>query len=98
MNTPKIVNSSKLNNDVNNLWLNIENDLIKHLMDERDLNENQYYMVVSYSGNKFFPTKIKLESYLKSLDPLYEFNKLSELVINLIGKNLIVDSTITKLT
>ena len=88
MNNPQVVN---------NLWLNIENNLIKHLMDERVLNENQSYMVVSYSGNKFFPTKIQLESYLKSLDPLFEYKKLSELVINLIDKNLIVDSTITKL-
>ena len=81
--------------EINQSFALHECKLTKHLMDERLLN-NQMYMVVSFSGNKFFDTKIKLEKYLVSLAPNFIYNMLSELVLYLIENEIIIDSTITK--
>jgi hypothetical protein len=44
-----------------------EHDLFMYLMDKKYINKQSCYIVVSFSGNKFFENKIELENYLISL-------------------------------
>ncbi len=78
-------------------FLRHEHDLLMYLMDKKYINKESCYMVVSFSGNKFFENKIELENYLISLAPSnFMYNFLSELAYYLIENEIIVDVTMTK--
>lgn len=79
-----------------NAFLRHERNLVIYLMDDRSLNNNQCYMVVSFHGNRFFVNKIQLEKYLLSLAPTFEYKLLSELALYLIENEIVVDVSMTK--
>jgi hypothetical protein len=73
-----------------------EQNTLIFLMNERPLNNDQCYMVVTFKGIKLFINKIELEKFFVSLAPSFEYNILSELAIYLIKKGIILDASITQ--
>jgi hypothetical protein len=75
--------------------MHLQRDLVVYLLDERSLDADQCYIVICFGVTYYFSNKSKLEKYLVSLDPKFQYIFLGELASHLIENEIVVDVSMT---